>query len=142
MHAGPRETMRHHTRSPFRAVLALLAALVATGCGDDADLANINTSESRGLAGAQSGNVVLEPSLETLELRPPPNPDREAFFGDLHVLPGYSFDARHDELYAVWRDPDFDARRAAIYYLRAVENPICRWSWSSNLWTGSTTSMW
>ena len=45
------------------------------------------------------------------------------------MLTGYSFDARHDELYAVWRDPDFDARRAAIYYLRAVENPICRWSW-------------
>ena len=27
-----------------------------------------------------------------------------------------------------WRDPDFDASIAAVYYLRAVENPSCRYS--------------
>jgi hypothetical protein len=28
----------------------------------------------------------------------------------------------------VWQDPEFDAGRRAIYYLRAVENPSCRYS--------------
>ena len=31
-------------------------------------------------------------------------------------------------LCAVWRDPDFDATVPAFYYVRAVENPTCRWS--------------
>ena len=32
------------------------------------------------------------------------------------------------QLCSVWRDPDFDADRRAVYYLRAVENPSCRYS--------------
>ncbi len=28
----------------------------------------------------------------------------------------------------MWRDPDFDPERRAVYYLRAVENPSCRYS--------------
>jgi len=28
-----------------------------------------------------------------------------------------------------WKDPSFDPQRAAAWYLRAVENPSCRWSW-------------
>ncbi|MCP4904627.1 MAG: DUF3604 domain-containing protein [bacterium] len=41
--------------------------------------------------------------------------------------------AGHDQLCAVWTDPAFDAERAAAYYVRAVENPSCRWSWRSCL---------
>ena len=29
----------------------------------------------------------------------------------------------------MWRDPDFDPERPAFYYVRVVEDPVCRWSW-------------
>lgn len=32
------------------------------------------------------------------------------------------------ELRAKWRDPNFDASQNAFYYVRALENPTCRWS--------------
>ncbi len=32
------------------------------------------------------------------------------------------------ELEALWRDPDFDSGQRAFYYVRALENPTCRWS--------------
>jgi hypothetical protein len=38
-----------------------------------------------------------------------------------------------DLLCSVWTDPDFDPALPAAYYLRAVENPTCRWStWVCN----------
>jgi hypothetical protein len=32
------------------------------------------------------------------------------------------------ELSAVWQDPDFNPDHRAFYYVRALENPTCRWS--------------
>ncbi|MFT5484260.1 MAG: hypothetical protein ACI9GW_002923 [Halieaceae bacterium] len=32
------------------------------------------------------------------------------------------------EMLTLWRDPDYDAGIDAFYYLRALENPSCRWS--------------
>jgi hypothetical protein len=40
----------------------------------------------------------------------------------------YSADTGSDELKAHWRDPSFSADENAFYYVRALENPTCRWS--------------
>lgn len=32
------------------------------------------------------------------------------------------------QLCSTWRDPEFNADIAAVYYMRALENPSCRWS--------------
>lgn len=41
-----------------------------------------------------------------------------------------------DELKVLWRDPDFSPGQRAFYYVRALENPTCRWSTWDALRTG------
>jgi hypothetical protein len=37
-------------------------------------------------------------------------------------------DTGAEQLIAAWRDEDFDASQGAFYYVRAIQNPTCRWS--------------
>lgn len=38
-----------------------------------------------------------------------------------------------EQLCSVWSDPEFDPQQSAVYYMRAVENPSCRYStWQCN----------
>jgi hypothetical protein len=75
---------------------------------------DINTSKERGLAGVQKENVLFEPRLDTLSLRPEANPERNAYFGDLHVHTEYSFDAFTFGSLATPRDAYRYAKGAAI----------------------------
>jgi hypothetical protein len=63
-------------------------------------------------------------------LTPDPNthrcPDNGATV-DVHTC-AFSSDKGAAELNVVWQDPSFDPAAHAFYYVRALENPTCRWS--------------
>ena len=40
----------------------------------------------------------------------------------------YSSDKGDSQLRTLWQDPTFTAGQRAIYYVRVLENPTCRWS--------------
>jgi hypothetical protein len=42
------------------------------------------------------------------------------------------------ELATTWVDPEFDVREAAFYYVRVLENPVCRWSTWDAVTAGTT----
>jgi Protein of unknown function (DUF3604) len=76
-----------------RSALVLSISLIA-GCSGDQSMDAYQSDESIGLAGtARNANTLIPVDEEILQLRASANPDRNAYFGDLHVHTANSFDA-------------------------------------------------
>jgi hypothetical protein len=77
------------------AILLVPLLLLGACSGDEGSFSasGAQSNDAHGLAGTRSGARSLPVNEEILVLRPEANPERNAYYGDLHIHTGYSFDA-------------------------------------------------
>jgi len=124
--------MTHERPDPRRrfglSSLVLFLVLSATACREIEDTVSAGDSVSDGpnRNRIQSDVQIFEPSSATMSLRPAANPDRNAYFGDLHVHTEYSFDAFAFGTLATPRDAYRYARGEAIRHPVGYEIQLSR----------------
>jgi len=118
--------MHHRTQILNIASLALLCVLASSGCEDirDAQTTSIGSSDQR--RALLSDDVIFEPSAGTMSLRPDANPERNVYYGDLHVHTEYSFDAFAFGTQATPRDAYRYAKGEAIQHPAGYEIKLSR----------------
>ena len=118
--------MNYRTQLLSIGSLALLCVLATSGCKDIADTRAASDISTGRPSRIQTDEKIFEPSMATMSRRPESNPERNVYYGDLHVHTEYSFDAFAFGTMATPRDAYRYAKGEAILHPVGYEIQLSR----------------